>query len=138
MDDSGRTKYPVLFRVYGGLGSQMVDVRFQHDWHDYVVSELQYIVVIVDGRGTGYKGRKLRNPVKNNLGRWETRDQVNAAKVWAAKEYVDPKRIGIWGWSYGGFMSSKVIEADAGVHSLAIAVAVSVRCRGLPGFLTHA
>ena len=138
MDDSGRTKYPVLFRVYGGPGSQMVDVRFQHDWHDYVVSELQYIVVIVDGRGTGYKGRKLRNPVKNNLGRWETRDQVNAAKVWAAKEYVDPKRIGIWGWSYGGFMSSKVIEADAGVHSLAIAVAVSVRCRGLPGFLTHA
>ncbi|KAM5541328.1 hypothetical protein V8D89_004882 [Ganoderma adspersum] len=123
MDDSGRTKYPVLFRVYGGPGSQMVDVRFQHDWHDYVVSELQYIVVIVDGRGTGFKGRKLRNPVKNNLGRWETRDQVNAAKVWAAKEYVDPKRIGIWGWSYGGFMSSKVLEADAGVHSLAIAVA---------------
>ncbi|KAI1783126.1 Alpha/Beta hydrolase protein [Ganoderma leucocontextum] len=93
MDDSGRTKYPVLFRVYGGPGSQMVDVRFQHDWHDYVVSELQYIVVVVDGRGpTGFKGRKLRNPVKNNLGRWETRDQVNAAKVWAAKEYVDPKR----------------------------------------------
>ena len=124
MDDSGRTKYPVLFRVYGGPFSQMVDVTFRHDWHDYVVSELQYIVVIVDGRGTGWKGRGLRNPVKNQLGRWETRDQINAAKVWAAKEYVDTKRIGIWGWSYGGFMSSKVVEADAGVHSLAIAVAV--------------
>ncbi|KAI0794726.1 dipeptidyl aminopeptidase [Fomes fomentarius] len=111
MDDSGRTKYPVLFRVYGGPGSQMVDVKFGHDWHDYVVSELQYIVVVVDGRGTGYKGRALRNPVKNNLGRWETRDQVNAAKIWAAKEYL---------W---GFMSSKVVEADAGVHSLAMAVA---------------
>ena len=123
MDDSGRTKYPVLFRVYGGPGSQMVDVKFSHDWHDYVVSELQYIVVVVDGRGTGFKGRALRNPVKNNLGRWETADQIAAAKVWAAKEYVDPKRIGIWGWSYGGFMSSKVIEADAGVHSLAMAVA---------------
>ncbi|KAI0351315.1 dipeptidyl aminopeptidase [Trametes cingulata] len=123
MDDSGRTKYPVLFRVYGGPGSQLVDVRFQHDWHTYVVSELQYIVVIVDGRGTGFRGRALRNPVKNNLGRWETVDQVNAAKIWAAKEYVDPKRIGIWGWSYGGFMSSKVVEADAGVHSLAMAVA---------------
>ncbi|KAI0737309.1 dipeptidyl aminopeptidase [Daedaleopsis nitida] len=123
MDDSGRVKYPVLFRVYGGPGSQMVDVRYGHDWHDYVVCELQYIVVVVDGRGTGFKGRGLRNPVKNNLGRWETVDQVNAAKIWAAKEYVDPKRIGIWGWSYGGFMSSKVVEADAGVHSLAMAVA---------------
>ena len=58
------------------------------------------------------------------MGHWETRDQINAAKVWAAKEYVDTKRIGLWGWSYGGFMSSKVVEADAGVHSLAIAVAV--------------
>ena len=124
MDDSGRTKYPVLFRVYGGPGSQMVDGRCGHDWHDYLVAELQYIVVVVDGRGTGFRGRALRNPVKNNLGRWETVDQIAAAKVWAAKEYVDPKRIGIWGWSYGGFMSSKVIEADAGVHSLAMAVAV--------------
>ena len=98
MDDSGRTKYPVLFRVYGGPGSQMVDVRFQQDWHAYLVTELQYIVVVVDGRGTGFRGRSLRNPVKNNLGRWETTDQINAAKLWAAKEYVDPKRIGIWGW----------------------------------------
>ncbi|KAI0630468.1 dipeptidyl aminopeptidase [Trametes polyzona] len=123
MDDSGRTKYPVLFRVYGGPGSQMVDVRFGHDWHAYLVAELQYIVVVVDGRGTGFRGRALRNPVKDNLGRWETVDQINAAKIWAAKEYVDPKRIGVWGWSYGGFMSSKVIEADAGIHSLAMAVA---------------
>lgn len=98
MDDSGRTKYPVLFRVYGGPGSQMVDVRYGQDWHAYVVSELQYIVVVVDGRGTGFRGRALRNPVKNNLGRWETVDQVNAAKIWATKTYVDPKRIGIWGW----------------------------------------
>ncbi|KAI0765616.1 dipeptidyl aminopeptidase [Trametes elegans] len=123
MDDSGRTKYPVLFRVYGGPGSQMVDVKYGHDWHTYAAAELQYVVVVVDGRGTGFRGRALRNPVKNRLGAWETVDQVNAAKIWAAKEYVDPKRIGIWGWSYGGFMSSKVIEADAGVHSLAMAVA---------------
>ncbi len=98
MDDSGRTKYPVLFRVYGGPFSQLVDLRYQRDWHDYVVCGLSYIVVTVDGRGTGFKGRKLRNIVKGNLGFWETRDQVNAAKVWAKKEYVDSKRIGIWGW----------------------------------------
>lgn len=76
MDDSGRTKYPVLFRVYGGPGSQMVDVRFAQDWHAYLVAELQYIVVVVDGRGTGFRGRALRNPVKNNLGRWETVDST--------------------------------------------------------------
>ncbi|KAK7685763.1 hypothetical protein QCA50_011109 [Cerrena zonata] len=123
MDDSGKTKYPVLFQVYGGPFSQQVDLKFNLDWHHYIACSLKYIVVTVDGRGTGFKGRKLRNPVKDNLGHWETRDQINAAKIWAAKEYVDPKRIGIWGWSYGGFMSSKVVEADAGVHSLAMAVA---------------
>lgn len=50
------------------------------DWHHFVASSLKYIVVTVDGRGTGYKGRKLRNPVKDNLGHWETQDQINAAK----------------------------------------------------------
>ncbi|KAJ7643291.1 dipeptidyl aminopeptidase [Mycena polygramma] len=124
MDDSGRTKYPVLFRVYGGPFSQLVDLTFARgDWHEYLACGHSYIIVVVDGRGTGYKGRALRNPVKNNLGFWETRDQVAAARSWAAKEYVDPKRIGIWGWSYGGFMSAKVVEADAGIHSLAMSVA---------------
>ncbi|KAF8840395.1 hypothetical protein BDN67DRAFT_951704 [Paxillus ammoniavirescens] len=123
MDDSGRTKYPVLFFVYGGPGSQQVDVVYKRDWHDYLVCTLQYIVVVVDGRGTGFKGRHLRNPVRNNLGYWETRDQINAARIWAGKDYVDSKRIGVWGWSYGGFMASKVAEADAGIHSLAMAIA---------------
>lgn len=123
MDDSGRTKYPVLFRVYGGPGSQLVSASFNIDWHAYLACSLQYVIVVVDGRGTGYKGRALRNPVKGNLGFWEVRDQINAARVWAAKDYVDRKRIGIWGWSYGGFMSSKVVEANAGIHSLAMAVA---------------
>ncbi|KAH0583152.1 hypothetical protein H2248_011035 [Termitomyces sp. 'cryptogamus'] len=128
MDDSGRVKYPVLFRVYGGPSSQMVDLKFARTWHDYLACELSYIIVTVDGRGTGYKGRYLRNPVKDNLGFYETVDQINAAKIWAAKEYVDRKRIGIWGWSYGGFMASKVVEANAGVHTLSMAVAVCNMC----------
>ncbi|KIK56988.1 hypothetical protein GYMLUDRAFT_247264 [Collybiopsis luxurians FD-317 M1] len=123
MDDSGRTKYAVLFYVYGGPFSQFVHMRYQRDWADYLACGMQYIIVTVDGRGTGFKGRKLRNTVKSNLGYFETIDQINAARIWAAKDYVDPKRIGIWGWSYGGFMSSKVAEADAGIHSLAMAVA---------------
>ncbi|KAG6865647.1 hypothetical protein C0991_000566 [Blastosporella zonata] len=80
MDDSGRVKYPVLFRVYGGPGSQMVDLRFARTWHDYLACGLSYIIVTVDGRGTGFKGRHLRNPVKDNLGFYETIDQINAAK----------------------------------------------------------
>ncbi|KAG8844098.1 hypothetical protein FRB91_002870 [Serendipita sp. 411] len=123
MDETGRTKYAVLFRVYGGPASQMVSLQWDRDWHHYLACSMKYIVVVVDGRGTGFKGRKLRNPVRNNLGEHEVQDQINAAKHWKSKRYVDSRRIGIWGWSYGGFMSSKVVEANAGVHSLAMAVA---------------
>jgi dipeptidyl aminopeptidase len=96
----------------------LVDLKYARNWHDYLACGLHYIIVVVDGRGTGFKGRQLRNPVKDNLGFYETIDQVNAAKyverviplaligsngdifprIWAAKEYVDRKRIGIWGW----------------------------------------
>ncbi|GJJ11530.1 hypothetical protein Clacol_005763 [Clathrus columnatus] len=111
-----------LFR-YGGPGSQTVDRRFSMDWHTYVACTLQYIVVVVDGRGTGFRGRKLRNPVKGDLGFYETRDQIYAARHWASKPYVDSTKIGVWGWSYGGFMAAKVAEADAQVHNLAMSVA---------------
>jgi dipeptidyl aminopeptidase len=102
-----------------------VSASFDISWHAYLACSLQYVIVIVDGRGTGYKGRTLRNPVKGNLGFWEVRDQINAARwvhyfssacyfapkvyspfvvtilrrsLWAAKDYVDRKRVGIWGW----------------------------------------
>lgn len=159
MDDTGHTKYPVLFRVYvfrscipcavpegtcryGGPTANLVTYSFGVEWSWYLAcaSHLKYIVVMVDGRGTMYRGRKLRNPVRGNLGYWEARDQVNAAKcvcffrlvsvglmacrIWAAKRYVDARRIGIWGWSYGGYLTLKTVELAAGVHSLAMAVAV--------------
>ncbi len=102
-DASGRKKYPVLFRVYGGPGSQMVSQRFERDWHHYLAAEKKVIVVTVDGRGTGYKGRAFRDPITDNLGYYEVIDQVNAAKEWGRRRYVDNKRIGIWGWvGYGG------------------------------------
>jgi dipeptidyl aminopeptidase len=65
---------------YGGPGSQLVSASFNIDWHAYLACSLQYVIVVVDGRGTGYKGRALRNPVKGNLGFWEVRDQINAAR----------------------------------------------------------
>ncbi|KAK0243793.1 dipeptidyl aminopeptidase [Armillaria nabsnona] len=123
MDKSGKTKYAVLFRVYGGPDSQLVNRKFERGWDEYLACTMRYVVVIVDGRGTGAKGRAMRNMVKGRLGYWETKDQIEAAKIWAKKKYVDPRRIGIWGWSYGGFLSAKVIEANAGVHTLAMSIA---------------
>ncbi|GAA5898899.1 hypothetical protein JCM5296_004413 [Sporobolomyces johnsonii] len=123
MDVSGRTKYPVLFQVYGGPNSQMVTTRWQRDWQQYVSSTLGYVVVRVDPRGTGFKGRGHRMPVRNRLGELETADVIEAARQWAELPYIDEKRVGIWGWSYGGFLTSKVIEANSSVFQLGMAVA---------------
>jgi dipeptidyl aminopeptidase len=78
---------------------------------------------MVDGRGTGFKGRDFRVCVHGKLGTLETRDQVNAGKYWAQLSYVDAERMAIWGWSYGGYMTSKVIEANNGVFKVGMAVA---------------
>lgn len=107
-------KYPVLFQQYSGPGSQSVNKKFSVDFQSYVAAGLGYVVVTVDGRGTGYIGRKARVLVRGNLGHWESHDQIAAAKIWRAKKYIDPHRLAIWGWSYGGFMTLKTLEQDAG------------------------
>ncbi|KAI2786604.1 putative dipeptidyl-aminopeptidase B [Penicillium oxalicum] len=109
-----KKKYPVLFHLYGGPGSQTVDRKFTVDFQAYVASSLGYIVVTVDGRGTGFIGRKARCIVRDNLGYYEARDQIETAKIWRKKPYVDETRLAIWGWSFGGFMTLKVLEQDAG------------------------
>lgn len=109
-----KKKYPVLFYLYNGPGFQEVDRRFGINFQSFVASSLGYIVVTLDGRGTGYLGRETRCIIRGNLGHWEAHDQIAAAKMWAAKSYVDANRIAIWGWSYGGFMTLKTLEQDAG------------------------
>lgn len=109
-----KKKYPVLFYQYSGPGSQTVDKKFKVDFQSYIASSLGYIVVTVDGRGTGYLGRKLRCITRGNIGTYEAKDQIAAAKIWAAKKYVDAERLAIWGWSYGGFQTLKTLEVDAG------------------------
>ena len=111
---SSEKRYPVLFHLYGGPGSQTVDKRFTVDFQAYVASNLGYIVVTVDGRGTGYIGRKARCIVRGHIGYYEALDQIETAKIWGQKPYVDEDRIAIWGWSYGGFMTLKTLELDAG------------------------
>ncbi|PLB38321.1 dipeptidyl aminopeptidase dapB [Aspergillus candidus] len=107
-------KYPVLFHLYGGPGSQTVDRKFKVDFQSYIASSLGYIVVTVDGRGTGYIGREARCAIRGNIGHYEARDQIMTAKAWGEKPYVDKTRMAIWGWSYGGFMTLKTLEKDAG------------------------
>jgi dipeptidyl aminopeptidase len=100
--------------MYQGPGSQSVEKKFNVDFQSYVAATLGYIVVTLDGRGTGFRGRKTRCIVRGNIGQWESHDQIAAAKMWAKKSYVDPERMAIWGWSYGGFMALKTLERDAG------------------------
>lgn len=101
-DASGRTKYPVLLRPYGGPGSQTVQQRFRMDWTHYLATE-GYIILEIDGRGTGYMGRTFRTCIRDNLGQHEAEDQIAVAEWYRDKcSYIDPKRIGIQGWSYGG------------------------------------
>lgn len=117
-------KYPVLFHLYQGPGSQTVDKRFSIGFETYVASRKDAIIVSVDGRGTGFMGRKFRAIVRDNLGYWEAHDQILAARIWAKKSYVDPSRIAIWGWSYGGYMTLKTLEQDGGkTFSYGMAVA---------------
>lgn len=109
-----KKKYPVLFFLYGGPGSQTVDRKFTVDFQSYVASTLGYIVVTVDGRGTGHNGRESRCIIRDNIGQYEVRDQIETAKIWGEKKYVDANRMAIWGWSYGGYLTLKTLEQDAG------------------------
>ncbi|KAK5058935.1 hypothetical protein LTR84_011199 [Exophiala bonariae] len=107
-------RYPVLFTPYGGPGAQEVSQVFQTlDWNAYVSSdpELNFITYTVDGRGTGYKGREFRSTVASHLGRYEPLDQIWAAEqILSSTPYVDPNHTGIWGWSFGGYLTAKVVE----------------------------
>lgn len=124
-----KNKYPVLFFVYGGPGSQLVQKRFAVSFSAVVAAELNCVVVTVDGRGTGYNnhnsnGSKFKFTVRDKLGHYEPLDQIAAAKYWSEKSYVDSDNIAIWGWSYGGFMTLKTLETDLdNIFSYGVAIA---------------
>jgi dipeptidyl-peptidase-4 len=118
-------KYPVLMYVYGGPGSQNVTNSWggtRDFWHHHLAAE-GYIVVCVDNRGTGARGRDFKHSTYANLGKIEVEDQIAGAKHLGTLPYVDKGRIGIWGWSYGGYMSSLALMIGNNVFKSAIAVA---------------
>ena len=118
-------KYPVLMFQYSGPGSQQVADRWNNAndyWHQYLVNQ-GLVVVCVDGRGTGLKGRDFKKVTQGKLGLYEVQDQIAAAQEIAKWSNVNPDKIGIWGWSYGGFMSANCLFQGEGVFSMAISVA---------------
>lgn len=117
-------KYPVLFCNYGGPGSQQVANRFgaASMWHQ-MLAENGFIVVSIDNTGTGFRGEEFKKKTYLQLGKYEIEDQIDAAKYLGTLPYIDKNRMGHWGWSYGGFMSSLAITKGADVFKAAIAVA---------------
>jgi len=118
-------KYPVFMYLYGGPGSQQVVDRWGggQSWWFKMIAEQGYIVACVDNRGTGGRGEEFRKMTYMQLGHYETIDQIEAARYLGSLPYVDKGRIGIFGWSYGGYMSSLCLLKGNDVFKAAIAVA---------------
>ncbi|NJB71887.1 dipeptidyl-peptidase-4 [Saonia flava] len=124
-DFDSSKEYPLFMYQYSGPGSQSVSNSWMGSndyWHQMLVSQ-GYIVACVDGRGTGLKGSEFKKITQKELGKYEVEDQIEAAKKLSELPYIDEDRTGIWGWSYGGFMSTNSILKGNDVFEMAIAVA---------------
>ena len=115
-------KYPVLLTQYSGPGSQQVADRWSLDWEN-ALCDAGYIILCTDGRGTGLRGEAFKKCTYRNLGALEVEDQLSAARYAASLPYVDEARIGIYGWSFGGFMALSCALKGEGLFRMAIAVA---------------
>lgn len=118
-------KYPVYFHVYGGPGSNTVSNEFEGVNYMYhqLLTQKGYIVVSVDPRGTMYRGEAFKKATYLQLGKLETEDVIAAGKYMQTLPYVDASRIGIQGWSYGGFMTALAMTKGADVFKMGISVA---------------
>lgn len=124
-DFDSTKQYPVIFFVYGGPGYQTVKNQWagaNYLWYQYMASK-GYIIVSVDNRGSGGRGEEFKKMTYLQLGKYETQDYIEAAKYFGSKSYVNKNRIGIFGWSYGGFMASSCITKGADYFKTAVAVA---------------
>ena len=118
-------KLPVLMFVYGGPGSQQVTDAWKgaNYWWFQMLAQQGYVVACVDNRGTGARGEEFKKMTYKQLGHYEVMDQIEAAKHLGKLDFVDAERIGIFGWSYGGYMSTNCILKGKEVFKAAIAVA---------------
>jgi dipeptidyl-peptidase-4 len=121
-DFNEKKKYPILLIQYSGPNSQKVLDEFELGWEQVLVSK-GYIVACVDPRGTGGRGEDFRKTTYLQLGKYETSDQIETARYLGSLSYVDSDRIGIWGWSYGGFIALNCMMHGADYFKMGIAVA---------------
>ena len=115
-------RYPVLMTQYSGPGSQEIENRWGGDWEE-TLARNGYIVASCDARGTGFRGEEFKKVTYGNLGHCEVEDQISFAKHLAKQEFIDSERIGIYGWSFGGFMALNCALKGDGIFKMAIAVA---------------
>lgn len=115
-------KYPVILSQYSGPGSQKVLNSWKMEWEQYFATQ-GYIIVSVDGRGTGGRGKKFESLVYLHLGKYESIDQNATADYMAKLPYVDAKRIGIWGWSFGGYETLMAMSQSGNKFAAGVAIA---------------
>jgi dipeptidyl-peptidase-4 len=125
LDFDENKQYPIFMFQYSGPGSQQVGNKWNaaNDYWHNMLAQKGMIIVCVDGRGTGLKGADFKKVTQKELGKFEVEDQIAAAKKLAERSYIDKNNIGIWGWSYGGFMSTNCLLKGNDIFSTAIAVA---------------
>uniref|UniRef100_A0AAY4BWH9 Dipeptidyl-peptidase IV n=1 Tax=Denticeps clupeoides TaxID=299321 RepID=A0AAY4BWH9_9TELE len=116
-------KYPLLIYVYGGPASQTTDFSFRLGWSTYLASTEGVIVANFDGRGSGYQGDEVMHAIYQRLGTYEVEDQISAVRKFIDMGFIDTERIAIWGWSYGGYVTSMALGAGTGLFKCGIAVA---------------
>ena len=123
VDFDSSKKYPVLMTQYSGPNSQQVADKWGGiGWHDYLAQE-GFLIACIDPRGTAARGEEFRKMTYLQLGKYESDDQVEAAKYLGSLSFVDKNNIAIWGWSYGGFMAALCMEKGADVFKAGISVA---------------
>jgi dipeptidyl-peptidase-4 len=117
-------KYPVLMVVYGGPGHNLVNDQWDRDlaWHQ-MLAQKGYVIACVDNRGTENRGAKFKKCTYGQMGKLESQDQIAAARWIGSQPGMDKDRIGIWGWSYGGYMASLCLAVGADVFKMAISIA---------------
>ncbi|KAF1371634.1 hypothetical protein PFLUV_G00270500 [Perca fluviatilis] len=116
-------KYPLLIDVYAGPCSQKADFIYRVSWSTYLASTEKIIVASFDGRGSGYQGDKLMHAIYKGLGTYEVEDQITAAREFIKMGFIDKDRVAIWGWSYGGYVTSMALGSGSGVFKCGMAVA---------------
>lgn len=117
------TRYPTILHVYSGPGTQLVTDRWHVDWNTYLAGTKDYIVIEIDGRGSSGQGYQLLHEVYKRLGSVEVSDQLEVSEYLRDNlHFIDPRRMGVWGWSYGGYTAALALAGQQSIFQCGISV----------------